>query len=104
MSNADKKKLDDIASGAEVNQNAFANVKVGSTIIQSDAKEDTLELIAGINISLVGDANNDKVTIGVTGKVASANQADIATKAINDNLGQNIGETYIKISPILMLH
>ena len=41
MSNADKKKLDGIASGAEVNQNAFANVKVGSTTIQSDAKQDT---------------------------------------------------------------
>lgn len=76
MSNADKKKLDGIASGAEVNQNAFANVKVGSTTIQSDTKQDTLELVAGTNISLVGDANNDKVTIGVTGKVASASQAD----------------------------
>ena len=76
MSNADKKKLDGIASGAEVNQNAFANVKVGSTTIQSDAKQDTLELAAGTNISLVGDANNDKVTIAVTGKVASASQAD----------------------------
>lgn len=76
MSNADKKKLDGIASGAEVNQNAFANVKVGSTTIQADAKQDTLELAAGTNISLVGDANNDKVTIGVTGKVASASQAD----------------------------
>ena len=76
MSNADKKKLDGIASGAEVNQNAFANVKVGSTTIQADAKQDTLEFAAGTNISLVGDANNDKVTIGVTGKVASASQAD----------------------------
>ena len=76
MSNADKKKLDGIASGAEVNQNAFANVKVGSTTISSDAKQDTLELVAGTNISLVGDANNDKVTIGVTGKVASATTAD----------------------------
>ena len=83
MSNADKKKLDGIASGAEVNQNAFANVKVGSTTIQSDAKQDTLELAAGTNISLVGDANNDKVTIGVTGKVASASQADNATNATN---------------------
>lgn len=83
MSNADKKKLDGIASGAEVNQNTFANVKVGSTTIQSDAKQDTLELAAGANISLVGDANNDKVTIGVTGKVASASQADNATKATN---------------------
>ena len=76
MSNADKKKLDGIASGAEVNQNAFANVKVGSTTVQADAKQDTLELAAGTNISLVGDANNDKVTIGVTGKVASATTAD----------------------------
>lgn len=76
MSNADKKKLDGIASGAEVNQNAFANVKVGSTTIQADSKQDTLTLAAGTNIALTPDGNNDKVTIGVTGKVASASQAD----------------------------
>ena len=98
MSNADKKKLDGIASGAEVNQNAFANVKVGSTTIQSDAKQDTLELAAGTNISLVGDANNDKVTIGVTGKVASASQADNATnatKATQDGSGNTITTHYL---------
>ena len=101
MSNADKKKLDGIASGAEVNQNAFANVKVGSTTIQSDAKQDTLELAAGTNISLVGDANNDKVTIGVTGKVASASQADNATnatKATQDKNGLQIDTNYLKLS------
>lgn len=89
MSNADKRKLDGIASGAEVNQNAFANVKVGSNTIQADAKQDTLELVAGTNISLVGDANNDKVTIGVTGKVASASQADNATNATNATKATN---------------
>ena len=89
MSNADKKKLDGIASGAEVNQNTFANVKVGSNTIQADAKQDTLELAAGTNISLVGDANNDKVTIGVTGKVASASQADNATNATNATKATN---------------
>ena len=89
MSNADKKKLDGIASGAEVNQNAFANVKVGSTTIQSDVKQDTLELAAGTNISLVGDANNDKVTIGVTGTVAKASQ---------DSDGNAINTTYLKRS------
>ena len=101
MSNADKKKLDGIASGAEVNQNAFANVKVGSTTISSDAKQDTLELVAGTNISLVGDANNDKVTIGVTGKVASASQADNATnatKATQDKNGLQIDTNYLKLS------
>lgn len=92
MSNADKKKLDGIASGAEVNQNAFANVKVDSTTISSDAKQDTLELVAGTNISLVGDAANDKVTIGVTGKIASASQADSATEAGNINKGFQVNE------------
>lgn len=92
MSNADKKKLDGIASGAEVNQNAFANVKVGTTTIQADAKQDTLTLAAGTNISLVGDANNDKVTIAVTGKVASASQADSATEAGNINKGFQVNE------------
>ena len=96
MSNADKKKLDGIASGAEVNQNAFSNIKVGSNTIQANAKQDILELIPGTNISIIGDTNNAKVTIGITGKITNANQADIATKAINDNLGQDIGETYIK--------
>ena len=104
MSNTDKKKLDGIASGAEVNQNAFANVKVGSNTIQADAKQDTLELVAGANISLVGDANNDKVTIGVTGKVASASQADNATNATNatkatqDKNGLQIDTNYLKLS------
>ena len=98
MSNSDKRKLDGIASGAEVNQNAFANVKVGSNTIQADAKQDTLELAAGTNISLVGDANNDKVTIGVTGKVASASQADNATnatKATQDGSGNTITTHYL---------
>lgn len=98
MSNADKKKLDGIASGAEVNQNAFANVKVGSTTIQADSKQDTLTLAAGANIALTPDGNNDKVTIGVTGKVASASQADNATnatKATQDGNGNTITTHYL---------
>jgi hypothetical protein len=90
MSNADKKKLDGIASGAEVNQNAFANVKVGSNTIQADAKQDTLELAAGANISLVGDANNDKVTIGVTGTVASATTAKTVSNTAGDGSAINL--------------
>lgn len=92
MSNVDKKKLDGIASGAEVNQNAFANVKIGTTTIQADAKQDTLTLAAGTNIVLTPDGNNDKVTIGVTGKVASASQADSATEAGNINKGFQVNE------------
>ena len=61
-----KNKLDGIASGAEVNQNAFSNVKVGSTTVAADAKTDTLELVAGSNITLTPDATNDKVTIAAS--------------------------------------
>ena len=54
-----------ISTTAEVNQNAFSNVKVGSTTIAADAKTDTLELV-GSNVTLTPDATNDKVTIGIT--------------------------------------
>lgn len=59
----EKNKLSGIASGAEVNQNAFSNVKVGSTTISADSKTDTLTLVAGENIELTPDASGDSVTI-----------------------------------------
>lgn len=65
MSSTDKSKLDGIAAKAEVNQNAFGKVVVGSTTVAADAKVDTLTL-AGSNVTLTPDATNDKVTIGIT--------------------------------------
>lgn len=62
-------KLDGIATGAEVNQNAFSNVTVGSTTIAADSKTDTLTLAAGSNITLTPDATNDKITITATDTV-----------------------------------
>lgn len=59
----EKTKLSGIAAGAEVNQNAFANVKVGSTTIAADTKTDTLTLVASDNITLTPDSNGDKITI-----------------------------------------
>ena len=55
-----------VANGAQVNQNAFSNVKVGSTTIAADIKTDTLELVAGSNVTLTPDATNDKITITAT--------------------------------------
>ena len=72
MSASDKTKLNGIASGAEVNQNAFSNVKVGSTTVAADGKTDTLELVAGSNVTLTPDATNDKVTIAATDTTYSA--------------------------------
>ena len=51
--------------GGSVN-NAYKNVKVGSTTITASG-EDTLELVAGSNVTLTPDATNKKVTIASSG-------------------------------------
>ena len=48
---------------AYVNKNAFANIKVGDTTVAADAVQDTVELVAGSNITITPDATNDKITI-----------------------------------------
>lgn len=63
MSSSDKTKLDNIQSGAEVNQNAFSNVKVGNSTISASSKTDTVELAAGSHISITPDTANKKITI-----------------------------------------
>lgn len=92
MSNTDKSKLDGVTAGAEPNQNAFANVKVGSTTIQADAKQDTLELTAGTNITLTPDATNDKVT------VAAPNVLPLAGGTMTGWLSANANEFRIRNS------
>ena len=47
-------------------QNAFSKVKVGTTDVAADSAGDTLELVAGSNITLTPDATNDKVTIAAS--------------------------------------
>ena len=64
--NAKLEKISHIEANAEVNQEAFSNVKIGSTTIAADSKKDILELIAGSNITLTPDAANDKITIATT--------------------------------------
>ena len=62
-------KLNGIATGAEVNQNAFAKFTIGTTTIEADAKQDTLTLVAGSNVTITPDATNDKITIAATDTV-----------------------------------
>ena len=117
----EKNKLAGIAASAEVNQNAFSNVKVGSTTIAADSKTDTLTLTAGDNITLTPDATNDKVTIAATdtnttysltadttnnkitltpssgtAQSITVPYATNAGAATNDGSGNAIANTYIK--------
>lgn len=54
-------------SVGETNQNAFSNVKVGSSTIAAGSKTDTVELVAGTNVTLTPDTTNKKVTISASG-------------------------------------
>lgn len=65
MSSTDKGKLDAIQPGAEVNQNAFSNVKVGSTTVAADTKTDTLEIVTSGNVTVSANASNDTILIGI---------------------------------------
>lgn len=67
----EKNKLSGIASGAEVNQNAFSNIKVGTTTVAADAKTDTVEFV-GDNVTITPDATNGKVTFAVASGTTSA--------------------------------
>lgn len=87
MSAADKTKLDGVATGAEVNQNAFANVAVGTSTLQADNKQDTLYIAAGSNVSISADETNDKITIGLTGTVPVANGGTGQTNLDNVTVG-----------------
>jgi outer membrane protein assembly factor BamE (lipoprotein component of BamABCDE complex) len=93
MSSSDKVKLDGIQAGAEVNQNAFSNVKVGTTTIAATTKTDTVELVAGSNVTLTPDATNKTITIAASGGssvnsygVVQVGSTNVAATAPGDTL------------------
>lgn len=101
-------------------QSAFSNVKVGSSTVAANQAGDTLELVAGSNVTLTPDTTNDKVTIAATdtdttysltadttnNKVvltpssgtAQSITVPYATKALNDKNGNDIVDTYVQNS------
>ena len=79
-------------SNAEANQNAFSNIAVGSTTIAAESKTDTLTL-AGSNVTITPDANNDKVTIGITkdNVTAALGYTPPTTNSTYDAAGSSLG-------------
>ena len=72
MSAADKTKLDGIATGAEVNQNAIAALSVsGQNTVTAAGKTQTVELVAGANITLLTDNTTKQVQISASGTIST---------------------------------
>lgn len=69
-------------SNAEKNQNAFSNVKVGSTTVAADTTTDTIEFV-GSNVTITPDATNDKVTFSVADGTTSAKGVVQLTNSTN---------------------
>lgn len=94
LTSAERTKLSGIATGAEVNQNAFSNVAVnGQTTVAADGKTDTLNLAAGTGITITTNATTDTVTItnsatgaNAFGNVAVSGQNTVAADSTNDTL------------------
>lgn len=55
-----------IAQRYASNQNAFSNIKVGSTTVAADSPTDTVTLVGSGDISITPNASNDTITIGNT--------------------------------------
>ena len=63
---ADKTKLDGIANGAEVNQNAFSTVQVGNSgefTFSATSKEDKLTITAGTGVNITMDREKKVISI-----------------------------------------
>ena len=85
ITGAERTKLAGIETGAQVNQPAFSNVKVGTTTIVADAQTDTLEFVAGNGITITPDATNDKVTIANSGVRTVTTGSSNGTISVNGN-------------------
>ena len=83
----EKNKLSGIAASAEVNQNAFSNIKVGTTTVAADSKTDTLEISGSGIINITADATNDKITISASNAVTSVAGKTGAVTLVKGDVG-----------------
>lgn len=75
---------------AEKNQNAFSNITIGSTTLSADNTTDTIELVAGTNITLTPDSANDKITITATSNDGTITEIQVNGTSIATNGIANI--------------
>ena len=90
-----------------VNQNAFSNVKVGQTTVAANSATDTIEIVAGTNVTITPDATNDKITISATDTVyahpSHTSASEDLYKVTVDSLGHVTKTTKVTKSDITNL-
>lgn len=98
-------KLAGIEAGAQVNQNAFSNVVVGSTTVAADSATDTLTISGGGGVKVSGNASTDTVTIEssfpvwyATCSTAAGTAAKVATTSDSDFALSTGARVYVKFT------
>lgn len=80
FTDSERNKLLGIQTNAEVNQNAYSYVRVGSTTLAAAYKMATLELVSGSNISLVPSVSANQIVINNTYAHPDKHPATIITQ------------------------
>lgn len=99
------KRIDDIvATGGEANQDAYSNIKVGSTTLAATSKTDTVEFAGSSIITIIGStAAGKKVTISHSNPTGAAVKTAGFYKFATDAAGHATGLTAVAASDITAL-
>lgn len=93
-----------VATGGEANQDAYSNIKVGSTTLAATSKTDTVEFAGSGLISVAGStAAGKKVTIGHSNPTGAAVNAAGFYKFATDAAGHATGLTAVAAGDITAL-
>ena len=93
-----------VATGGEANQDAYSNIKVGSTTLAATSKTDTVEFAGSGLISVAGStAAGKKVTIDHSNPIGAAVKAAGFYKFATDAAGHATGLTAVAASDITAL-
>lgn len=93
-----------VATGGEANQDAYSNIKVGSTTLAATSKTDTVEFAGAGLISVSGStATGKKVTIGHSNPTGAAVKAAGFYKFATDAAGHATNLTAVAASDITAL-
>lgn len=93
-----------VATGGEANQDAYSNIKVGSTTLAATSKTDTVEFAGSGLISVAGStAAGKKVTIGHSNPTGAAVKSAGFYKFATDAAGHATGLTAVAASDITAL-
>ena len=73
---------------AYVNQNAFSNIKVGSTTVAADTTTDTVTFVAGDYMTITASSSNDTITFNGAGVgVSSDGSGNVVTSIASNGHG-----------------